>query len=133
MGEPKLLMCLVCAMIISCQGFQTSFPKVFGRLGPPDRSIAQQRTLRDARLLKSFHNFCVKPRTSLNLISLPEAIDEEKRIMYTAIYAAGHSLIVIPFLFFWNVEPAVKIRTAIFAFPVLVLWIALLGGWLRFS
>ena len=70
---------------------------------------------------------------SLNLLPPTEALDEDKRVLYTAIYAAGHSLIAVPFLFFWNVEPAVKLRTAAFAFPVLALWIALLGGWLRFN
>ena len=71
-------------------------------------------------------------KISLNLLPPAEVLGEDKRVLYTAIYAAGHSLIAVPFLFFWNVEPAVKLRTAAFAFPVLALWIALLGGWLRF-
>jgi hypothetical protein len=72
-------------------------------------------------------------KISLNLLPPAEVLGEDKRVLYTAIYAAGHSLIAVPFLFFWNVEPAVKLRAATFAFfPVLALWIALLGGWLRF-
>ena len=75
----------------------------------------------------------VKITVELNLLPAAELIGEDKRVLYTAIYAAGHSLIAIPFLFFWNVEPSVKLRGAAFAFPILVLWIALLGGWIRFS
>jgi hypothetical protein len=62
-----------------------------------------------------------------------ELLGDDKRILYTAIYAAGHSLIAIPFFLFWNVEPSVKLRGAALAFPALVLWIALLGGWIKFS
>ena len=75
----------------------------------------------------------VKNTAELNLLPAAELIGEDKRVLYTAIYAAGHSLIAIPFLFFWNVEPSVKLRGAAFAFPILVLWIALLGGWIQFS
>jgi hypothetical protein len=56
---------------------------------------------------------------------------EDKRVLYTAIYAAGHSLIAIPFALFWKVDRDTKVKAAAVALPFLVAWIALLGGWFR--
>ena len=86
------------------------------------------------RFLSSSEFPCSRSKSKIvNRVQMSDALDEDKRILYTAIYAAAHSFIVIPFLFFWNVENSVKLRSAAIAFPVLVLWIALLGGWLRFG
>lgn len=58
------------------------------------------------------------------------AVADDKRVLYTAIYAAGHSLIAIPFLFFWKVDAETKAKGAAVALPILTAWIALLGGWI---
>lgn len=59
-------------------------------------------------------------------------IEEDKRVMYTAIYAVAHLPIIVPFLLFWKVDRETKIKGAAIASPFFVGWIALLGGWLRF-
>ncbi len=65
-----------------------------------------------------------------HLGGLSIAVADDKRLLYTAIYAAGHSLIAVPFFFFWKVDAATKTKGALVALPLLTAWIALLGGWI---
>ena len=58
-------------------------------------------------------------------------VEEDKRVLYTAIYTVAHLPIIIPFLFFWKVDAQTKLKGSAVATPFFVLWIALLGGWLR--
>jgi len=78
--------------------------------------------------------------TALPTLSLPLAaagaagagLAEDKRVMYTAIYAVAHLPIIVPFLLFWKVDKETKIKGAAVAAPLFVAWIALLGGWIKF-
>jgi hypothetical protein len=126
---------LLLAIMIGAQLSVAFMPLHF--TAPADISHCAQNfysgSLRSIHTARAGIHFEKTSRVCLNLLPPSEVLDENKRVLYTAIYAAGHSLIAVPFLFFWKVEPAVKLRTAAFAFPVLALWIALLGGWLRFN
>lgn len=78
------------------------------------------------------------PSTVLAWACLPLAAvaegggDEDKRVLYTAIYTVAHLPVIVPFLLFWKVDAQTKIKGAAIASPFFVGWIALLGGWLRF-
>ena len=66
------------------------------------------------------------------LVSVAESVAKDKRLLYTAIYTAAHLPIIVPFLLFWKVDVQTKVKGALFATPLFVGWIALLGGWIRF-
>ena len=66
------------------------------------------------------------------MVAVAAGEEEDKRVLYTAIYTVAHLPIIVPFLLFWKVDTETKIKGAAVASPFFVGWIALLGGWLRF-